>query len=52
MAGISMNVDVITKDRKVIGEENLTTPAGTFNCIILQTTTESNIMGKKNEPYN
>jgi len=47
MAGMSMNVDVITKDRKVIGEENLSTPAGTFNCFVLQTTTESNVMGKK-----
>jgi len=47
MGGISMNVDVITKDRKVISEEDLTTPAGSYNCIVLQTTTESNIMGKK-----
>ncbi len=47
MAGMSMNVDVITKDRKVIGEENVSTPAGAFNCFVLQTTTESNVMGKK-----
>jgi len=47
MAGMAMNVDVITKDRKVISEENLTTPAGTFNCLVMQTTTESNVMGKK-----
>ena len=47
MASISMNVDVITKDRKVIGEEKMTTPAGTFNCLVLQTTTESNALGKK-----
>jgi len=47
MAGVSMNINVITKDRKVIGEENLKTPAGSFNCIVLQSTTESNVMGKK-----
>ena len=47
MAGMTMNVDVITKDRKVISEESLTTPAGTYNCFVLQTTTESNVMGKK-----
>jgi len=47
MAGMSMNVDVITKDRKVIGEEKITAPAGTYNCFVLQTTTESNVLGKK-----
>jgi len=47
MASISMNVDVITKDRKVLSEEKISTPAGTYDCLVLQATTESNVLGKK-----
>lgn len=47
MASISMNVDVITKDRKVISEEKMSTPAGSYDCLVLQSTTESNVLGKK-----
>ncbi len=36
MGGISMNVDVLMIDRKVVAEEKVTTPAGTFDCIVLE----------------
>lgn len=35
MGGINMNMNVTMKDRKVIGQEDVTTPAGTFNCFII-----------------
>ncbi len=46
MAGISMTVEVLTKDRKVLKEETISTDAGTFNCIVLQSTTVSKMMGQ------
>ncbi len=47
MSGISMNVNTATTNRKVTGKETVTTPAGTFNCLILEHTTTADVMGKK-----
>ncbi|WP_235298348.1 DUF3108 domain-containing protein [Portibacter marinus] len=38
MGGIDMNVDVSMTDRKVIGKEQVTVPAGTFDCIVIEYT--------------
>lgn len=46
MAPINMKMTVRIFDRKVEGTETVTTPAGTFDCIILSQTTESK-MGMK-----
>lgn len=35
MAGINMNMEMSITNRKVIGKEDVTTPAGTFNCFII-----------------
>lgn len=35
MSGINMNMDVTITNREVIGQENVTTPAGTFNCFVI-----------------
>ncbi|MEL6810352.1 MAG: hypothetical protein AAFP76_03335 [Bacteroidota bacterium] len=35
MGGINMNMDFIMSDRKVVGEESVTTPAGTFECFVI-----------------
>ncbi|WP_034259410.1 TapB family protein [Altibacter lentus] len=40
MGGINMNMNVAMKDRKVIGKENVTTPAGTFDCFVISYTSE------------
>ncbi|GLR18313.1 DUF3108 domain-containing protein [Portibacter lacus] len=36
MGGINMNIDVMMLDRKVVGKESVTTPAGTFDCIVIE----------------
>ena len=46
MEPITMKLTVKIFNREVIGEENVTTPAGTFNCVILSQNTESK-MGVK-----
>ncbi len=35
MSGINMNMELKITNRKVIGKENVTTPAGTFDCFII-----------------
>ncbi len=35
MGGIKMNVDTTIQNRKVVGNENITTPAGTFDCYVI-----------------
>lgn len=35
MAGINMNMDLTITNRKVIAKEDVTTPAGTFNCFVI-----------------
>ncbi|RMB56740.1 hypothetical protein EAX61_13110 [Dokdonia sinensis] len=39
MGGIGMNINVAMTDRKVIAQESVTTPAGTFDCYVLTYTT-------------
>ena len=46
MSAINMNMTVRIFDRKVEGMETVTTPAGTFDCVILSQSTESK-MGVK-----
>lgn len=46
MAGMSMIVEVLTKDKKVLKQEKLSTSAGDFNCLVLQSTTVTKMMGK------
>jgi len=38
MSGIKMNIDVAMTDRKVVAREDLTTPAGTFDCYVIEYT--------------
>ncbi len=35
MSGIKMNMELNITNRKVIGKENVTTPAGTFDCFVI-----------------
>ena len=42
MAGMDMIMNVAMKDRKVTGQENITTPAGNFDCYIITYTSEIN----------
>lgn len=44
--GITMNMVITIKDRKVIGEETITTPAGTFDCYVLTSTLDMDMMMK------
>ncbi|WP_299529709.1 hypothetical protein [Ulvibacterium sp.] len=45
MAGMSMNIEVNMINRKVEKKENVTTPAGTFDCYVLYNDTQSKTMG-------
>lgn len=36
MGGITMNIDVMMLDRKVVGTESVSTPAGEFDCVIIE----------------
>jgi len=49
MSGIKMNITVDQTNRKVLNQENVTTPAGTFNCMVITETTKSKTMGVKIE---
>ncbi|RDK84319.1 TapB family protein [Marinirhabdus gelatinilytica] len=40
MGGINMNMDVMMTDRKVVGKEKVTTPAGTFDCYVITYTSD------------
>ena len=40
MSGINMNMQIDIINRKVEGTETITTPAGTFDCFIISSTTE------------
>ncbi|MEM7186072.1 MAG: hypothetical protein AAF466_05375 [Bacteroidota bacterium] len=40
MSGINMNMNIDIINRKVEGKETITTPAGTFDCFIITSTTE------------
>lgn len=39
MSGITMNMSISMTDRKVVGQETITTPAGTFDCYVITYTT-------------
>ncbi len=41
MGGMNMNMTTRITDRKVLGKEKITTPAGSFDCFILTATTET-----------
>lgn len=45
MTGFNMKVNVDMVDRKVAGKESITTPAGTFDCYVLNETIQSKSMG-------
>ncbi|MGF1558203.1 MAG: hypothetical protein ACFCUL_03870 [Flavobacteriaceae bacterium] len=45
MSGMNMKISVDQTNRKVLKEESVTTPAGTFNCILLTENTQSKTMG-------
>jgi hypothetical protein len=47
MSGINMNMTTRILDRKVIGTETVTTPAGTFECYVLTSTTELEMAGTR-----
>ena len=36
VSGISMNIEVMMLDRKVVDKESVTTPAGTFDCVVIE----------------
>jgi len=44
--GITMEVNVKITDREIIAKESITTPAGTFDCYVMQATTKMDMMGK------
>lgn len=42
--GITMEMKVTIKDREIVGKETITTPAGTFECYIMTSTLEIDMM--------
>ncbi|AKA34511.1 hypothetical protein [Flagellimonas lutaonensis] len=44
MGGMNMNMNVETVNRKVEKEETITTPAGTFPCVVIYSETKSKMM--------
>ena len=52
MSGIKMNITVNQTDRIVEKKENVTTPAGTFNCYVITETMVSKTMGATQEMNN
>lgn len=49
MSGFKMEISVDQTNRKVISEENVTTAAGSFDCMVITETTKSKTMGAKIE---
>jgi len=45
--GITMEIKVNVINREIIAKEKVTTPAGTFDCYVLQATSVVDMMGKK-----
>lgn len=45
MAGMNMNMEMNISDRKVTGKENVTTPAGTYECYVITYNTSVKMMG-------
>jgi hypothetical protein len=46
IAGMNMNMDVDITDRKVLGFETITTPAGTFDCAVISQLSSGKVMMK------
>lgn len=44
--GITMNITVTIKDRKVVAQESITTPSGTYDCYVLTSTLDMDMMMK------
>ena len=44
--GMTMNVIVTIKDRKIIAKESVTTPSGTYDCFVLTSTLDLDMMTK------
>jgi len=42
--GITMELNITIKDRKIIKKETITTPAGTFECYVMTSTVEMDMM--------
>lgn len=49
MSGFKMEISVDQTNRKVVSQEIITTPAGSFDCMIITETTKSKTMGAKIE---
>ncbi|WP_422860910.1 hypothetical protein ACOKFD_09005 [Flagellimonas sp. S174] len=49
MSGMSMKIEVNTTDRKVVGKESVTTPAGTFDCYVIAANISSEVMMTKQQ---
>ena len=50
MSGINLTMNIITKDRTVEAEENITTPAGSFDCYVISYTSQMQMsMGGMNQ---
>lgn len=47
MSGVKMKIEVKTTDRKVVAKESVTTPAGTFDCVVLSSNISSKMMMAK-----
>lgn len=45
MSGIKMNISVNQTNRKVVNQEKITTPAGSFDCMVITETTKTKTMG-------
>ncbi|MFD2828680.1 DUF3108 domain-containing protein [Leeuwenhoekiella polynyae] len=45
---INMNFHIYTTDRKVIGRESVTTPAGTFECLVITQNVDTKMLFAKN----
>lgn len=43
MAGMNMTMNISMKNRKVTGQEKITTPAGSFDCFVISYNTEFNM---------
>lgn len=49
MGAMNMKIEVNSTDRKVVGQESITTPAGTFDCYVISTNTSSKMMMAKHQ---
>jgi hypothetical protein len=47
MGGINMNMTTDITDRKVVGTETITTPAGTFDCVVVTQSSSGKMMMAK-----